>query len=206
MKLLIKIPTRSRGAGWFKKYIELSTYHDTHFLISLDQDDTDTIASFNLFLHLKNVTVIIGTSKSKIDAVNRDIKGVDFDVLVIGSDDMQPQMLGYDSQIVNEFRNIKDGYLWSYDGHQDRICTIPMMTKSYHDKFGYVYHPGYKSFFCDNEQTEVAQKLGLCTKTKTCYFNHQHPAWIKGVKYDELYKSNDTHWKHDEALYKARKA
>ena len=153
-----------------------------------------------------NVSYIFGISDSKIHAVNRDMELIgeqfDWDVLLLGSDDMQPQIKGFDDLILQHFENDNDKFLWSSDGRQPRICTIPIMGREYYNRFDYIYHPNYKSFFCDNFQTDVAFRLNKCVKTNECYLMHQHPAWGGTVENDNLYKKNETFWNEDAKTYK----
>ena len=77
------------------------------------------------------------------------------------------------------------------------------MGKRYFDRFGFLYDPVYKSFFCDNEFTEVAEKLKKQAFIDETIIKHEHPA-NTGVESDELYKTNDKYWKEDEYTYSTR--
>ena len=41
------------------------------------------------------------------------------------------------------------------------LITLPVIGRKLYDRFGYIYHPAYKSEWCDNEQTEVFEELGV---------------------------------------------
>ena len=110
MKLLIKFPTRGRKDKFFST---LDMYHeycknivDTNFLVSLDEDDTEmnNTEVLDRLSKYKNTDVVIGISKSKIDAVNRDLKNYEknWDIVLLASDDMVPEEKGYDEIIRNE--------------------------------------------------------------------------------------------------------
>lgn len=209
MKLLIKIPTRERGCKFFERYIDLMTYKNTHFLISLDDDDVQNVKEWkDTWGGYDNIKIVVGKSDGKVHAINRDLEGEDFDVLAIGSDDMRPEFKGYDSFIMEQFQNGTDWYLWSYDGHQNRICTVPIMGRDYYNRFGYVYNPIYKSLFCDNEQTLVAMQLHRVKRLmKKTIFYHQHPTFKAGdsLPYDSLYKRNDKYYNSDQKIFNSRK-
>lgn len=210
------------------KYISLADdLSKIFFLVSLDSNDP-TIDQYNEFLNevinynasiqnLINGIMIIGDSKSKIDAVNRDIEAqyqfdnlipLGCDIILVASDDMIPIKKGYDT-IIRQKMQINfpdtDGALWFYDGRQNRINTIECIGRKYYQRFNYIYHPDYKSFFCDNEQTEVGLKLGKLKFINECIIKHEHPGHGGSFNNDELYKINSIHWKHDEELYKKRK-
>ena len=206
--LLIKIPTRERGFDWLKDYTDNITNPNTKILLTLDYGDVSVEQARELNIIYPNVSFTIGISNSKIEAVNRDMKvicqGMDWDVILVGSDDMKPIKKGFD-QVVLDFYNEKnslDFLLWTSDGYQNRIPTIPIMGRDYYERFKYIYHPNFKSFFCDNFSLDIAKKLGKLHKLDTCLLSHQHPAWGGERKQDALYTKNDTYWKQDEKMYK----
>ena len=70
------------------------------------------------------------------------------------------------SKVINSIRQkmIKhfpdtDGVLWFFDGWRKDLNTLCIIGRKYYERFGYIYHPDYKSFWCDAEFTEVANKL-----------------------------------------------
>jgi hypothetical protein len=79
------------------------------------------------------------------------------------------------------------------------------MGRKYYERFNYIYHPAYKSLWCDNEQTEVADSLGRLKFIEFPIMIHDHPAWGGGMINDALYIQNDKWWKHDEEVYNSRK-
>ena len=103
MRLLIKFPTRSRPDK-FKQVLEmyidyLSGKHDVRFVITCDEDD-ETMNNPEVrkwFASLQesgvNLTAYYGDSKSKIEACNANMENETFDVGLLASDDMIPQMI-----------------------------------------------------------------------------------------------------------------
>lgn len=215
-KILVKYPTRSRPQLFLNTLNEyIKSAHDNSnitYLISIDYDDesmSDEVVKKAKSYH-NNIIVVKGNSKNKIEACNADIEAVtDWDIVVLLSDDMKVRVQGWDTAIrrdMAKYFSDGDGCLWYYDGHQRSICTQSIVGRKYYERFGYLYFPFYKSFFCDNEFTEVAQFSKKIKFNKFSLFSHEHPAWGNTVQYDELYKLNDKNWKHDEDLYKERKA
>ena len=90
--------------------------------------------------------------------------------MIVTADDMICVQQGWDQIIRNEMnKNFPDGdgVLHFNDGFTgEKLNTLPILTKSYYDRFGFVYNTAYKSLFCDNEFQEVAKKLN-----KTIYIN-----------------------------------
>jgi hypothetical protein len=218
MKVLVKFPTRSRPDKFFyalDKYYELAeNLDDMVFIITCDIDDVsmnniEVIDKLKKYIKkYKNLKVYFGTSTNKIEAVNANIEE-DFDVLVLASDDMIPIHKGYDVVIRQQmFKYFPDGdgALWFNDGHQGtNINTLPIMGKAYYDRFGYIYHPSYKSLYCDNEYTEVGISLKKLVYFSNCIIEHVHPAFKPNL-WDNLYHTNEQYVKSDEFNYKARKA
>ena len=215
MKLLIKFPTRNRKNKFFKvlrQYQNLCEDLDnTYFLITLDNDDesmnpSDVEDIFNTF---KNIKVVYGTSNSKIHAVNRDIELVnDWDIVLLASDDMTPKVKGYDNIIRNKMKELysdTDGILWFNDGHMgNTLNTLCILGKKYYDRFGYIYHPEYKSVWSDNEFMLVGNILGKQTYFEQVIIEHEHPDWGYGGR-DEIHQNNSKNENQDKLLFTKRK-
>jgi hypothetical protein len=215
MKILIKFPTRGRKNKFFnvlKKYQNLaSNISNLNFLISIDEDDIDmnNSDSLDILSSFKNCNVVIGKSDSKIHAVNRDIEKVsDWDIILLASDDMIPQVKGYDEIIVNKMLENypdTDGVLWFNDGYQgNKLNTLCILGKKYYERFGYIYFPEYKSTWCDNEFMSVANLLGKQTYFNEVIIKHEHPDWGFGGQ-DDIHKKNHIDLSYDMNLYNNRK-
>lgn len=214
MKLLVKLPTRSRPHQFLNVLNLLNQKakdSDINYLISIDTDDsTMTQEVLDQALNVNNVIIKKGTSQSKIHACNRDMEiNTGWDIVALISDDMIPQMDGWDAiirqKMIDSYPDT-DGCLWFNDGYQDRICTLNIMGKKYYDRFGYLYHPDYHSLFCDNEYTEVARGLGRMDYFEDCLFMHSHFANDPTVKRDKLYDRNEALFNIDKQTFERRKA
>lgn len=200
MKLLIKFPTRDRKDKFFEvldMYVRmLLKPDDVHFLISCDEDD-ETMNNDEVKSKLatyKNLTIGYGKNSSKIEACNADMGGVDFDIVLLASDDMIPKAFGFDENIRKNMVRLypdTDGVLWYNDGFQGpRLNTLCILGKKYYDRFGYIYHPSYKSLWCDNEFMIVANTLEKQTYINAIIVEHQH--MDRGMAdQDELYIKNN---------------
>uniref|UniRef100_A0A6C0I7E7 Glycosyltransferase n=1 Tax=viral metagenome TaxID=1070528 RepID=A0A6C0I7E7_9ZZZZ len=215
MRLLIKLASRSRPVQLLsivRKYIEFA--NDTKniiFVISLDTDDetvTDELQKQLQDVH-SCIKVCMGISKSKIDAINRDIPNPQtFDILLVASDDMIPQVKGYDTIIREKMRKHypdTDGVLFFNDGYSGKtLNTLSIMGRKYYQRFGYIYYPGYKSFYCDNEFMRTAEKLRKQTYFDQVIIRHRHCVYDKEVSFDALYQRNSKYSDEDKALYDRR--
>jgi hypothetical protein len=213
LKLLIKYPTRQRPELFLKtlsEYISKSV-DDNRYLISYDEDDASmTKEVFEAAYKISNfIDLYPGKGVSKIEACNRDMeKAKDWDIVLLASDDMRPVTFGWDKRIKEDMQKHfpdMDGCLWYHDGAQQSICTLSCVGRKYYDKFNYLYHPSYKSFYCDNEFTDVATAAGKIAFIPHMIIKHYHPSWVQGVPSDLLYMHNDKFWADDEANYKKRR-
>lgn len=212
--ILIKFPSRGRPdklISTYQKYREMSN-RPTHlyFLFSLDEDDHTVSQALiqSLTLH-PNTKVVVGKKCGKIGAVNRDMEHApDFDILLLASDDMIPIVRGYDDVIRDKMSRHypdTDGVLFFNDGHQqNRLNTICILGRRYYQRFGYIYHPAYKSLWCDNEFTEVANLLKKQTYFPQVIIRHFHPSWSNET-FDPTYEENQKFESADRATYLQRR-
>lgn len=213
-KLLIKFPTRGREEIFFqvldKYYSLLDDLENTKFIISCDDNDTsmNNPTIIKKLKSYKNLNFYFGNSKTKIQAINSDLdKESDYDIILLASDDMIPQIKGYDSIIKSDMANYypdTDGILWYFDGYRKDLNTLCILGKKYYDRFNYIYHPEYKSFYADNEFMLVGKMLNKQTYFDNCIIKHFHPDITKEIhkKYDETYTKNN--FSGDEIVFKNR--
>jgi hypothetical protein len=213
MKLLIKFPTRGRSNKFLnvlRKYYDFLDDKTTKIIITCDIDDVDMNQP-----HIKevlsgydNVKVCYGENKSKIDAINADLDGESFDIVLLASDDMTPFKKGYDTiikQKMIEHYPDTDGVLWFNDGYQGKkLNTLCILGKKYYDRFNYIYYPEYISVWSDNEFMNVGNILGKQTYFDEVIIQHQHPDWGYGGR-DQIHSLNIKNEKHDRELYNKRK-
>lgn len=213
--LLIKLPSRSRRE-LFKQKLDacvnsLSNQINVKFIFSFDNNDNDmNNDQIKNYLKNKNINMeyFYGNSKNKVDACNRDVPKDGWKILLLMSDDMLVLKNNFDKIIYDDMMRYYpdlDGCL-NYNTHSEafknRTMVLTVMGKTYFDRFNYIYYPGYKSVFCDNEQTEVAIKLNKLTDINNRIISHE---W-SSVK-DNLRQQTESRElrDHDELLYKSRK-
>jgi hypothetical protein len=214
MKLLIKFPTRNRPTKFLtvlKQYIQKLEDKETKIIVSCDNDDesmkTDIVR--DVLSQYKNVEIKFDNNKSKIDAINSGLNDVDFDILLLASDDMVPLVNGYDTVIKEKMRlhyADTDGVLWFNDGHQEKkLNTLCILGKKYYDRFVYIYHPDYLSVWCDNEFMDVANILNKQTYFEQVIIEHKHPDWGFGGR-DIIHVNNTKNENKDKTTYLKRKS
>jgi len=200
-KILIKFPVRERVEKFFKTleayYKMCSDEEYIQFMINLDVDDlsmnnAQVLGRLNKY---KNLRVCLSDNKNKIEAINanfQEMSKMDFDIILLASDDMIPIVKGYDKIISDEMENNfpdNDGVLWFFDGHKKDLNTLSILGRRYFERFGYIYHPSYSSLCCDNEFMEVSKVLKKQVFIDKCIIEHKHPDYT-GYIYDGLMKKN----------------
>jgi hypothetical protein len=217
MKLLCKFPTRSRPERFLETlrgWVEAATNpQDITWLISYDRDDATMTPAIIERAHAltPNLISVVGESANKIHAINRDINEVKqpWDIIIVLSDDFFVRRHGWDEVVRHDMRlhfPDTDGSLWYFDGAQKDINTLPCLGRAYYNRFNYIYHNSYGSFFCDNEQSDVGKSLNKLLFIQNCIASHEHPCWLGGVPRDALYDRNNRSWIPDKANYERRKA
>lgn len=218
--ILFKFATRSRPEKFFRGLDNiLSNIHDKQnysILVTLDSDDAtmynrDVMLQMKPYIENNKVIPVFGTSKSKIDAINRDMDKVnDWDIVVVMSDDMEFTKYGFDNIIREKFSiHFPDtnGNLHFNDGFQNRVSTMTIMGKMFFESHynRKIYVEEYFSLFCDEEYSIVANKLNKMQYFPDVIFNHKHPANGFG-QHDELLKKTEGYWEIDKTTFLRRQA
>jgi len=150
---------------------------------------------------------------TKIEACNANMHeiGWDWEIVVLVSDDMIPQVRGWDDIIRNHMMAKypdTDGILWLNDGGQgDKLNTLCVYGRAMYTRLGHIYHPDYRSLFCDTELTDRCRG-DLADKTTYvpyCIIRHEHPGFGYQVM-DSLYAKNQRFWSQDLYTYIRRKS
>jgi len=210
---LFKFPTRSRPIKFKKvldKYYNLLSGNNTYkFVISMDKDD-HTMNNSRMMGYLKskpNLDFYYRNNTTKIEAVNSDLeKYTDYKAIFLISDDMIVQSKNYDDTIVSDMKTYfpnYDGALHYNDGRvQERVCTLSIMGFRLYEYFGYIYHPDYKSLWCDNEYTEVTKQMRKIKYINRVIVKHVWP----GANGDPLYRRNENLFARDKKMFEKRKS
>jgi hypothetical protein len=204
MKIIYKVTSRSRPGNLKRTLLNIqamATNPDYLILLSMDKDDKTVNnqgfidwmnTEFGFELHS-----FYGRSKNKIDAINRDVdKFKVWDILVNVSDDQVFTVKGFDEKIRDafQFSNETDLFLHFRDTNHDPIdalCTLSIIGRDYFNRDGYIYHPSYKSVWCDNEAMQVAKNRNCYRFIPDVIFDHLHPAYGK-AQADQLSRKTES--------------
>jgi len=234
MKILYKYPTRNRPLK-FQRCLQryygfIADIPNSEFVISMDTDDEimNTAEVKNYLKSKPCLNSYYSNNSSKIMAINADIPTTEWDILVLISDDMIPEVKGFDN-IIREKMHVHypdtDGVLWFFDGWRKDLNTLCIIGRKYYDRFGYIYHPSYESFWCDAEFTDVANNLKKQTFIDQVIIRHLHPDIVMADEntrnkfanflpeyadagsfgHDELWQKNSLEGDPDHEIYLARK-
>jgi hypothetical protein len=221
MKILVKFPTRSRPERFFNSldsiYEKAYDLHNLYVLVSADTDDEtmNNEAVLERVRRYSNIAVVFGTSKSKIDAVNRDVNEVaeimpaaaDWEILVVMSDDFLFLMPNWDEIIRSEIMlGGLDTLLHLPDQDAKHLlATMYIAGRTFYDRFGYIYDQRFRSLFCDNLIQDIAiilQKYRFVNMQGV--IAHLNPAYGH-LERDEMFNRQQDDWPQDEATYLAIK-
>jgi hypothetical protein len=214
MQILVQFPTRGRPDNFFRA---LDLYYSMaadparlRVQVTLDDDDAQMAAPDvrRRLAAYPRLDITGGSSRSKIHAINRDLPLDGWDILLLASDDMIPVVKGYDDVIRRRMQELypdTDGVLWFNDGNRADLNTLSILGRRYYDRFGYIYHPGYRSLYCDKEFTLVADRLGRQTYLDQVIIHHEHPTYGYG-NLDAIHVLNDINKAPDLHLFLRRRA
>jgi len=167
------------------------------YIMSVDYDDPRNSDYFEL-----DIKVVAHSNRSCVDAINNAVQYTGGDLLVVVSDDFDcPENWGAD--LLKHLEGKKDFAVKVNDGHQPVIITLPIMDRTYYNRFGYIYCPDYFHMFCDTHMTAVAHLLGRVVEVPML-FPHNHHVWDRSIKADELNKRNDATFQSGKRIYMNR--
>ena len=218
LKILFKFPCRGRREVFFESLDSLNNNirDRENYLISLTLDTDDEVLNneevINAINAYPNVQIEWGTSSSKIEAINRSMPDHDWDVIVCWSNDMFATFYGFDDifreSICAVFPDLDGLIHFPEQDAREALNVLYIATRKYYDRFGYIYHPSYKSLWCDNETMEVAKLLG-----RYHFFGipnlyvHKNPAYHHyQIERDELFNHQQSFWHEDESNFRNRQS
>jgi len=199
--ILIVYPSRGRKERFFQALDacvnNIQDKNNYTILVKLDTDDEvmtqpEVVAKV---LSYNNIDIAWGLSDSKVHAINRNIPESGWDILVNLSDDQFFSIFGWDSMVRSEMQTHfpdGDGYLHFMEkDSKEHLCVQTICDRAYYSRFNYIYHPAYKSLFCDNHQMAVAKILGRYAYIYYSLIIHKNPAYSEyGMERDAKFDSD----------------
>lgn len=210
-RVLVRMPTRGRAIQALEVLEKYRNMAGIPILIEVvvDEDD-ESMFTAEVLQRLAALDCIVtsGQHTNKIAACNGG-RVTDWDILILASDDMVPTVEDYAIHVITDMEQYfpyLDGALHYNDGHQrSNLCTLPIFGRRLYEQFGYIYHPDYKSLFCDREQTDILKAMGRLAYVDKILIEHKHHIWGDGVEKDALYERNDALEGDDRKTFEQRK-
>lgn len=173
------------------------------YILSIDESDP-RIEDYRRLFSLPDVglvKILVSPNKSCMEAVNAGAKAASGDILLVNSDDFACEP-GWDQALLTALEGKSDFCVKTDDGCQPWIMTMPLMDRTFYNRFGYIYNPAYGHLFADTEMTHVSDLLNTTIKLPLV-FRHEHYT-TGAVAADELNVRNNASWEQGEALYLKR--
>jgi hypothetical protein len=203
-KISILFPSRGRSRKSHDTAVQwreqIGEGVDFELILSIDRSDP-TGHLYKQYHRATAEKIVHEQNESSVQAINRAAEASVGDILIVVSDDTKC-FPNWGHALLKEIEGKKDFILKTQDGIQPYIITFPILDRTYYNRFGYIYHPGYKHLFCDLELTCV----GDITKhklTSKLLFPHEHYSVTK-QKPDETSRRADATWEQGEKLFLER--
>lgn len=214
---LFKFPSRNRPDRFFASldsiYNNVSDKDYFHVSCTLDLDDltmNNATVTERIFTY-PNISIEWGKSKSKVHAVNRSMPiDIDWDILINMSDDMIFTSPGFDVMIAVDmlchFPDMSGLLHYPDQDAKDALATLYVAGKKWWEfRGGQIYHPSYKSLWCDNEEQLAAKTCGKYLYLGYPLVMHLNPAYGHLPK-DALFERQQSDWNVDEENFYKRRA
>ena len=160
MNLLVQFPTLARAEKFLKvldMYVTTcSTWNKIFFNINCDSEDetmTDPYVQERVkyILNKRHETdgvINYDQGTDKISAINSNIKGKSFDIVICASDDMVPKVYSWDQKIATAMKEHfpdLDGCVHFNDGNTNgKLITFSILGKALNDRDWETYHQKHK--------------------------------------------------------------
>lgn len=190
MRILIQFPTLNRVEKFLsvlEKYVDKSSDHnELCFNINCDADDHSMLQPVvqermvDILSKKENIMANINYDENtdKIGAINAHVEDWDFDIVICASDDMVPQVDDWDKDVSDAMQKHfpdLDGCVHFNDGNTNgELITFSILGRELYNHFGYIYHPDYKSLYCDDEFTHEVKRLGKERYIDKIIITHEH--------------------------------
>lgn len=163
----------------------------------VDHDDIESQKAFP--------DAVISQGNDVVSAWNEAAKHATGDIL-IGLDDDWVSPPSWD-QIIESYMCNGADILHVGDLHRkdDLVCHA-IISKRFYDAMGYLYHPAFKSVYCDNWFSELAKRWGYVDATQggkvDLGFIHKNPSQNYGTEDEVARKSNSKErYEHGKAVF-----
>lgn len=208
MKISLVHPSRGRveqalaaAREWAAKR---SGAHEIEHILSVDTDDPAREAYVRMARDA-GLIIVVHPNRTMIQAANAGARHATGQLLIVVSDDFGcPER--WDESLAGLVSGRDEAAVQVGDGIGSRIMTLPVLTRAYYKRLGYVYFPGYRSMFADDDLTAVAARDGVLIDARHLEFPHRH-YFIGASPVDATYlrQNSGESWWYGWALFEQRR-
>lgn len=175
--------------------------NEIEIILSLDEDDHTINEYKKQYEAFKDVQlkILVNRNRSAVDAVNVAAKESTGDIIVVVSDDFLPAV-GWARAIIRARGDLGEFVLKVSDGVQRWIITLPILSRSYYLRYGYIYPPEFLHMFADTMFTHQAEVDKVIVRREDLKFSHRHYSITRDKKDDVTLKADRT-WNQGKAEY-----
>lgn len=218
MRITLIHPSRSRPQMAYNNYLNWIGKSEAHnsgisnitieHILSLDLDEP----KYDKYVELFGAHHIVRENPNDgyvVGATNAAAKYATGDILIYLSDDFDCPKY-WDRLIVEKLDINLEQILKVDDCLQAMgvaVLTIPIMTRAFYNKFGYFFHPEYKSMFCDEDLYHVARIMNGLVFAPELKFPHLHPSNPSETlrsNSDDTYNRSNGMWSQGQAIHNKR--
>lgn len=182
--------------------------HKIQYIISIDSDDESGYKSiFDSYVTqlFPEIEFVVNSNKTHVQAVNNGAKRAKGDMfIVVGDDFIFPQ--AWDQLLADTVKpeHGKEWVISIHDGIQPKIITLPILSKEYYQKLGYIYYPEYEAMFSDTDFTELAFAKNKVILAKHLLFKHNHHSISGGITKDAISVKQESSWDQGKKVFEKR--
>ena len=165
-----------------------SKQHDIEIILSVDLSDP-CLKEYTKLSKAFETRLTVNDNSCCVQAVNHAACEASGELIINLSDDavyFEDYDLAFCEALHIHPEFNMDCVIGVYDGIKSRLMTQCILTQKYYNRFGYIYHPDYKSMYADDEYTEVAYKLNRVLEARHLTVQHLHYT-VGAAAFDDTY-------------------
>lgn len=172
------------------------------FIISVDFDDPTKEEYWDQFELLRtyakiDIRLIVNKNKNTVQAINACKAHISGDIIFVISDDTDC-FNEWDKSILDVIKDKNNFIVKTSDGIGKDLITMPIFSRDYLDRKGFIYYPEYEHMFCDTDLTCVANLENCIIHAEDLEFTHLYYTkghherdWLDQKNQDTFYKGMD---------------
>jgi len=193
---------------------------DVEYILTVDQADHDKMnCSYHHIPQFGDRLYLVNAKRpSNVDGWNLAAANSTGRFLITCSDDWFPPehwdaglLKALPCESNNElehFPHLDGAYALDVDNSDNsNLMAFALVTRTYYERYGYLFHPDYVGLMSDQEFTDVAKRDGVVVNARHLKFRHLNPD-SGTVEWDEVYRRHRKleDLEYGQEVYERRKA